>query len=515
MATLALSLAATRGSAAACQSTCTAQLAECKRTCPEGGQARRDCREACADRSTCTAPGARIRTLAYVVSECRQDARGVTGSSVLWIRRGNCDPVRVVEFGNTEPLPDPLMALGGTCRVYGLSRQGAWSVGGWPLQRLGVRRDGSGMAFELTDDFDLVSFGLSPEQKGIFFVGSDGHGLRRLGPASRDRSSRLSVDFSLPTRLRGGLAVALPFSPDGRNIVFTDLGPGPTGEDAVQIWTQDVATGRRTQVTHLPAAEHFPFTTWQPVFVNDETIQFYSVANSDGLNPAGTIRVYTVKTNGTGLRVSAEPVTATGSHIIDEFGLTGGRGFVRTLELPGTPVNQGPAIREVFLLDKKNLLQLTNFRRSDTLGLSQSVDGRRTFFYSAADPLKQNPTENCQLFSIDRVGGHLHQLTNFSDGPHSVAGCFGLSPPGCSFTFSQFVQDPVTGSVVFDTTCDPFGTNLSTNPSGNELFTMQPHGTRADDAGLRQLTHTRGFVSEPDGSIDVEYPGPWAYSGLE
>ena len=59
VATVSLSLAATRGSARAapCPSTCTAQLAECKRTCPEGSQAPRDCREACAERSTCTAPG--------------------------------------------------------------------------------------------------------------------------------------------------------------------------------------------------------------------------------------------------------------------------------------------------------------------------------------------------------------------------------------------------------------------------------------------------------------------------
>jgi len=54
-----LALAATRGAVAAtCPSTCTAQLAKCKRTCGGGGQARRDCREACAARSTCTARGA-------------------------------------------------------------------------------------------------------------------------------------------------------------------------------------------------------------------------------------------------------------------------------------------------------------------------------------------------------------------------------------------------------------------------------------------------------------------------
>ena len=103
MATVSLSLAATRGSAraAACPSTCTAQLAECKRTCPEGGQARRDCREACAERSTCTAPGARIRTLAYVVAECTQDPQGrFSLKQKLLVRRGNCDPMTVMEMAS-------------------------------------------------------------------------------------------------------------------------------------------------------------------------------------------------------------------------------------------------------------------------------------------------------------------------------------------------------------------------------------------------------------------------------
>ncbi len=91
MAIVGLSLAATRGrAAAACPSTCTQQLAECKRMCPAGGHGRRDCRAACSERSTCTAPGARIRTLAYVVSECTTDPQGRSSlKQKLLIRRGN------------------------------------------------------------------------------------------------------------------------------------------------------------------------------------------------------------------------------------------------------------------------------------------------------------------------------------------------------------------------------------------------------------------------------------------
>jgi hypothetical protein len=46
------------------------------------------------------------------------------------------------------------------------------------------------------------------------------------------------------------------------------------------------------------------------------------------------------------------------------------------------------------------------------------------------------------------------------------------------------------------------------NPNGGgQVFTMAPDGT-----ALRQLTHTQGAVTEDDGSVDVELPGPTFYS---
>src|SRR5215468_8299472 len=93
--------------AAACDSVCAEELRECKRACASGGAARRDCRAACAARSTCTAPGARIRTLAYVVNECTADAQGRSSlKQTLLIRRGNCDPERVMEAGPSTPVLD-------------------------------------------------------------------------------------------------------------------------------------------------------------------------------------------------------------------------------------------------------------------------------------------------------------------------------------------------------------------------------------------------------------------------
>ncbi len=63
--------------------------------------------------------------------------------------------------------------------------------------------------------------------------------------------------------------------------------------------------------------------------------------------------------------------------------------------------------------------------------------------------------------------------------------------------------DPETGTVVFSSTCDPLGTN----PNGEQLFAMHADGT-----AVRQLTATRGVVTAADGSVEVELPGPGAYS---
>ena len=65
------------------------------------------------------------------------------------------------------------------------------------------------------------------------------------------------------------------------------------------------------------------------------------------------------------------------------------------------------------------------------------------------------------------------------------------------------VQDPVTEAIVFDSSCDP----IHANPFANQVFAMRPDGL-----GLRQLTDAAGFTTNPDGSIQVELPGPFAYS---
>src|SRR5262249_7118100 len=153
---------------------------------------------------------------------------------------------------------------------------------------------------------------------------------------------------------------------------------GPAGETAVQVFTLDVMTGERTQVTRLPFDQgppDFPETA-APAFVSDEVIVFPSFANPDGLNPNHQLTVFSVNADGTGLSVN--PLSAPiGGELVPRFSITG----------PGRIAANLPTVdaTEVFLFDGMNVLQLTSLHRPDTGILAfVSADGRRVFFSASA-----------------------------------------------------------------------------------------------------------------------------------
>src|SRR5262249_4705199 len=125
--------------ASPCHRSCAEALRECRRDCMQRpGAKRHTCVRTCGERSTCTAPGAAIRTGAYVVTRCTTDLENrASWSQTLVVRRRNCDPVPVVEF-SLGPAPDP-----GICLGFGLGRIGDVSVQAGVLQRIGVQPDGS------------------------------------------------------------------------------------------------------------------------------------------------------------------------------------------------------------------------------------------------------------------------------------------------------------------------------------------------------------------------------------
>jgi cysteine-rich repeat protein len=519
---------------------CTADACDAAGTCTHAPVPLRECRRAVVSRDVercmatqCNGIGrkacrhrckpASIRTLAYAVSECREGAAGMmVARQSLRIRRGDREPISVVEFPPSQATPDPQRFCRST--FGGAGRWGARSVFGFPLQRLGVSPDGSGVVFEVNGEFSTIQpppVRLSPEQEGFFFVRSDGRGLRRLGPPSHERSfAAEGFAFSPP----------ISFSPNGRRIAFTDRGPGPGGEGAPQIVVLDLPTGRRIQLTHLPSGTP-PYTvfgpfflTCCPTFVDDETLLFQTYVDPDGSNPEHDLATFKVRIDGSRLERIPVPVAVPGSRVVPTFGVTGLRTNLVRLSLPGTPVSHPvplgcgvpPAppcadfpITEVFLQDGKNLIQLTHLRAADTFIGFLNASRTRAFFMTSVDPLGMNPQGNCQIFSVDTRGGGLRQVTRFNQGlsPPPVPGCYGGTPPACSVGdgyYRVIFRDPVTEAVVFSSSCDPFGAN----PNGGQIFAMRPDGR-----GLRQLTNAAGITTNPNGSVRVELPGPFAYSG--
>jgi hypothetical protein len=317
-----------------------------------------------------TPPG--IGSLAYVETQCRGTKQGFTEHQALRIRQGDHEPVTVFE---TPQVSVP--GRGDLCQWVG-GRYGPSSIMREPLQWLAVSPDGSSVVFESTDEFSVnppLPLNLPEDKKGIFWVRADGTGLpRKLGPPSAirlfDVVSGLVVDYSS--------GVPASFSPDGRTLAFVDKGPDADGNAADQVFTIDVTTGARTQVTRLPRAvppagfsANSP-TVFGPLFIDERTISFYSSGNPDGLNPRGVYILMTTRADGSGFDVPLPiPVPLPGGTIELRFVITGERPQAISVIVPGTPTGGVSGYRqeisEVFVIDEgKNILQLTSFRRNDT-----------------------------------------------------------------------------------------------------------------------------------------------------
>jgi hypothetical protein len=441
---------------------------------------------------------AELGTLAYVVTECRDTPEGFVEHQSLRIRQGDGSQVTVMETAPVGPL-----AVAGLCRLRMESGGGIGFPSSQAFQRLGVIPDGSSVVFELNDEFSSLPLELPPEQEGIFIVRSDGTGLRRLRPASREPAF-----FPL-----GGGTIVLPglqFAPDGQATVLTDRGPGPDGTEARQIFTVDLATAERRQITHLPAAvppPHLPPSLPSvccPRFIDDTTVGFLTLANPADLNPQNDIVQAIVQRDGSGLELSPVPVALPGAQVVPAFTIVGNEPTAVSMPVPGEPVNPGPLsipwASEVFMIDGDNVLQLTAFRRTDTMGALLTNDRQRVFFIASTNILGSNASENCQVFSIDTTGADLRQVTAFQEAERSIAGCTYARVPGCAV--EVIGQDSNTDALLLQSNCDPLGTN----PFGGQVFAMRPDGS-----GIRQLTETSGLVLNPDGTVFGQLPGPVAY----
>jgi hypothetical protein len=403
----------------------------------------------------------------------------MTFQEELRVRRGE-DELTVATVGPVGPLESYACVFFGS-RRWAYLREGS-------LVRWGLTPDGTGVVFEVNDEYVSVGRGLlPPEQRGIFYVRADGSGLRRLGPPSR---AQAFYDFVYFISDRG-----LSFDPSGREFVYVDYGPDESGQEAAQIFAQSLVPGEsRRQVTHLPpldVPQGWPETTWLS-FIDEDTILFARwPAETPGVESWMTVEVE----EGKGVR-DVPRVDLGGGHFIPVFHISGQDYAALSSALPGVPENPllNLPLLEVFVTNGTDVLQMTNFRRSDT-SLKQpffSTRDGRVYFTASANPLGTNPKKTCQIFSIDPLGSGLRQLTSFERPANRREGCHDDNG-GCRVDLAG--QNADAGTIFFISNCDPLGQN----PYGRQIFAIQPDGS-----DLRQVTSASGFVASSDGSVEVE-----------
>jgi hypothetical protein len=432
-----------------------------------------------------------------VVTACREDPQGLYSlAQKLVIRRGNCDPVTVMEVASPTAVPNPL----GSCGLLGRSRYAAGALAVGVFQHMAVLPDSSGVVFEVTNQLSVVGPALTPEppEEGIFFARADGKSPpRRLGDASHVPTLLAVPDPNSPVGMSfGSTGISFVVSPDARKIAFIDLGTDPDGHEAPQVFLLDLRSGQRTQLTHQSQVVN----GLDPGicclgFLNPRTIVFHGVETfqvaTDGKSPEKEI---------------PSPTLVEGARIVPQFKVTGASPKVLYVGFPDRPA-VGPVpgslgVSELFLIDGKNLRQLTNFGRNDTGYQGGFITSGRILFTASANPTGENPAEVCQFFSINKLGGELRQLTHLPSDGGPANGCNFAFDEQCTISIFNAFLDPITGTVLFGSSCDPFGRN----PFGEQLFAMRPDGTE-----LRQLTTARGMTTDPDGTVHVELPGPVAY----
>ncbi|MCU0224581.1 MAG: hypothetical protein MUF27_11030 [Acidobacteria bacterium] len=205
-----------------------------------------------------------------------------------------------------------------------------------------------------------------------------------------------------------------------------------------------------------------------PGALNDAGTEVFSGTSSDqfGQNPSHGFQVVRFDAaSGAGTPITARPEGVAASVSVSDDGQW--LAFASPADLVGQNYDRSS---ELFVMrrDGTGIVQLTN-DPSPVAGSVGTVviagNGLKILFSANLDPFGTNPQNRTQLFSINRDGSGLKQLTAFATGG---IGKFSISDDGTKIAFG------------YDG--DPLGANADL---GGEIFAMDGDGTN-----LRQLTTT-------------------------
>ncbi len=317
---------------------------------------------------------------------------------------------------------------------------------------------------------------ISPKiEEGIYTINEDGTDLRRLTEPTRVppfEDTRTISSF-------GGFVL----NKDGSRLLVADF-VGETVDDRqdIQILTIDTMTGARIQLTHLPAQPKIPPgapSTCCPSFAQNQTDVLFFSAPGGPIDGQLLRRAFKVPTGGGEITDITTPVLVERPDGTTEqsFVISSGEPVavaVRVREKPNfidrfvpcldyllAPLSDSLAgsfdltpiqwEQEIFISDDGQLLQLTDFGKVDTGFLQPRIlpDGR-IYFVSTDD------NGNCQIFSVDRLGGSIRQHTEIRSNLTSQVGCFSFvfkngCDGGCYLTPPGMTE---RGTLAFISNCD-------------------------------------------------------------
>ncbi len=226
----------------------------------------------------------------------------------------------------------------------------------------------------------------------IFLVHRDGSGLARLSDGDAGTKSSSPV-----------------IAADG-SVVFYDSDADPVGgngdgsREIFRVQPDGSGTAQLTDGPDGTSSRHARCSR------DGSVVVFESNANLDGTNPDGTLEVFVVNGDGTGLRaITADPSYGSDQPDVDAAGKL--VAFSSTADPAG---NNPEHNREIFVhdLDAGTTTQLTSFSRGDSDHPRFSRDGRYVFFLSSAPVTEEDPDEPTDLYRVEvstgeivRVGG--------------------------------------------------------------------------------------------------------------